>query len=434
MSRKIPAVNSPASRLCWRMPRPPSSRDRQPQPRRNAAPASALTAVAAFTLIELLVVIAIIAILASMVLVVANIMSASVLQAKTKTIIEHINAGLNTSVMENGRAMTSVTHPLAATADPKAPFMRAKGSPLFPYPLSSDPSSKWEALETLEPLNPGFAGSQRNRVIDADDVYVDDSVPLLYGVDRRRCRVISATSRWITTSRRIPLPNLDSPYIKPGVRPPELMLSASSQYDSTIYPDLEFLNRPAITTVNADVINRVDEVVQAATETVIGGLYQRVEPVKWVDFWGDSVSRAIALALGSEATVLNGLGAIRAPADLATDPLLDVTQHKTHAYRVRWTKSKATSTTWSPGRLRAKDGDGKWLVYGLHGSGLYDSYGRELLTYLNKQGRLVIESAGPDGVFKWLPVDGSYPNTDVINWDPANPPKGVKDGSKDNIK
>ena len=383
----------------------------------------------AFTLIELLVVIAIIAFLVGLLLVVGNMMREAVKKAKTRSIIEHVSNGLSQLNAEQGRSMSSVLHPLAATADPKAPFKRAKDSILRPHPLNDTPSASWEALETPDPFDDGFYAVERVRVIVAEDIYSDASVPLLYGVARWRCRLLSASNRWITTTRRIPRPLVDSPYVAPGVRPPTLI----RPYTSRWYPDAEFLNRPPITAVNTTLFNRIEEVVKNAGEAVWEGTPQREEPTKWKDFWGESVARSVAQALGSEMTVLNGLGAIRAPADLSVEPMLSQAEHRTHADRVRWTKSKGATTTWAPGRLRAIDGDKTWIVYSLHGSGIYDSYGRELLTYLNPQGRLVIESAGPDGVFQWLPTDGVYPDGDVTTWDPANPPTGVKNGSQDNI-
>jgi prepilin-type N-terminal cleavage/methylation domain-containing protein len=331
-----------------------------------------------FTFVELLIVIAVISILAGMLLAAAGPIREAVKKSKTRTIVADIQLAMAT-ISGDAAYGSPVEHPLAgssAKARPRPIFVRAAdGSTVddtAPALVISDPA--------LLPL------TDRKRVLMPDDRYQGSAspdtcpLPLLFGVQRSRIRILGATSDAITTYRRLPGANSEQ-YVK-----------ASNQlkqpYDNSLYPDREYLVSPVLAsgqTLETESKDALEKVLSQYRSEILqkGGL-----------FTADPADGAWICE------------------DRAWRPNAGIT---------------ASATGWKPGFVL--DG-GTWKRYRLRGTALYDAWGNEILCSIQVNDAVRVESAGRDGVFRWHPgADGKYQT--AAN-DPV-PAGDDRDGERDNV-
>lgn len=376
----------------------------------------------AFTLLELLATITIILLLSGLSLAAANLVSASTKRTKTSLILSHVLIGIEKSAINTQINLSGITHPLAASAEPRPPFIRADTS-ITALRTTSD---GWEAL-SVQNIN-WVNEDARDRVLLDSDIYADPDVPLLYGIERAKCSILGASSRWVTSYRNLPSPIAGTPYAEGAISNPTLR----TPYDNTIYPDKWFLIRPATTvwkgaTTESFTLTQF-EIVRDASELPFPGLTAIVDS-EWSDAWGKSAQSAFQTALSSEIDNLASLGAIKNSTSTQL-PLLTKSESTIHGNRIRRDTSAPFSRTFKPGTLRTNDGN--WIRYRINGPCLYDAYGQEIIVYRLPNGSLQAESAGPDGVLRWLPPQSGYPPTFKPN--ATDPVSGVKNGALDNIK
>ncbi|HYE04885.1 MAG TPA: type II secretion system protein [Planctomycetota bacterium] len=310
-----------------------------------------VTARRGLSLFELLAVMAIIAVLASLLLAVAGAIRRAATRGKSEAIIAAVRDALAVSAAERGGSLGSVEHPLAGSAAPRAVFVRTDGA--------AEVASTGEAL-TVGELS-WLPDADASRALHGDDRYQGGEIPgecelpLLYGVERRRIGVVGASAPHITHVRH--LPALGAGYDDPA-KPGKL----ASPYDATRYPDTMFLARGALI------------------------------PGRSLE---DAAGDALRYALAQSYAELQQLGAIAVPAKDAA-----LIKHE----RVR-RGDGAEVPAWKPGHVR----DGAWQPYRLRGAAIYDAWGVEILVSLASNGGLRVESAGPDGVFRWHPgPDGAF--------------------------
>jgi hypothetical protein len=113
--------------------------------------------------------------------------------------------------------------------------------------------------------------------------------------------------------------------------------------------------------------------------------------------WEDGASKAFSVALAAVLDELVNLKAVSEP-DTDSNGLI-------HYGRLRsWTPADgvASSGVWRPGMVN-DEGGGTWRSYRVRGPSLVDTWGREILVSRTPNGAFYVESAGPDGSFRWLP-------------------------------
>lgn len=153
-------------------------------------------------------------------------------------------------------------------------------------------------------------------------------------------------------------------------------------------------------------------------EPIGGGTIAAPDSVGRLDDPGegvDAVGKMVEIVLGATRTELGKLGAIyEAPDD--TNLIADD--------RV-WSPQAAGVTL----RLVNKPTIAG-TVYRLRGTGLYDAWGCEILYAIDGQDRVVLQSAGKDGAFRWSPgPDGTFQTTAEA----SGPGGDDRDASADNV-
>ncbi len=328
--------------------------------------------ISGISIFELLAVIAVIAVLASMLLAAAGAIKRSATRGKSEAILAAVRDALSVAAAERGGSLGSVEHPLAGSAAPRAVFVRADGA--------AEVASDGEAL-TVGDLA-WLPSADAGRVLMPDDRYQggedlgDCELPLLYGVERRRIGVLGASAPHITHVRHLPA-------IGAGFDDPLLPGKLATPYDANRYPDTMFLSRGALI------------------------------PGRTLE---EGTADALRYALAQSYAELQQLGAISV-------------SDKTAALIKRERARRAPGPdqeTWRLGHVH----DGAWVPYRLRGAAIYDAWGIEILVSLASNGALRVESAGPDGVFRWHPgLDGNYQTAAT-----ADEPVGDdQDGARDNL-
>lgn len=342
----------------------------------------------AFTVIELLVVITIIAILTALVVACIDIFTRNTKKAKTNAILASVRVALSLASAE-GINIAPVEHPLAGSAlvgGSRPQFVRATGGSV---------SSSGEALK-VDDIN-WVAGAAQSQVMLPTDYFQGGAgpascvLPLLYGMNRDRIGIIGPAYDLITNYRR--LPSIGSGYdVSPATSPATL----KSPYTNSNYPDDRFLVKPTLPT----------------TPVIITPEQRSADIIK--------------LSLATAQTEIAGLNGLFTADD--TPPPSPSSSTLIMNNRVRQPSTgDVQNAAWKSGFVL--DG-GIWRRYRLRGTAVYDAWGNEILFSIAANGAVRLESAGPDGVFRWLPgVDRIYQtaaNATVAAGDD-------KDGSLDNI-
>lgn len=216
-------------------------------------------------------------------------------------------------------------------------------------------------------------GGDQPRVLLDSDLFADPVAPQFIGMPRWRMAVLGATTKWVSSWLRI---------------------SGAGQAGRRIEPDLG---------------TWVDEgfLRQAVTDSASTA-------------WEEAADKAMGVALGGTADELLALGAYWRP-DTTRDPLI-------HANRLRQdlsAKASPGSTTWFPGSILE---GAQYVPYRLRGPAVVDAWGREILASITPTGALRLESAGPDGVFRF------HPGRDMVLQSTAAGLAGDdRDGESDNV-
>ncbi len=330
-------------------------------------------------MIELLVVMAIIAILAGLLLSAAEPIRKQRMITQTNTIIRMLKGSLETTAAGQGGTISAVEHPLAASAVPRAEFLR---------------DTTWAVLDTSNPALrvqdiTWVAAANQGQILQRTDVYQGGGtigsakLPLIYGLRRGEIGILGGASDAISSYRQ--LPHKDTQYWDASNN------RLRTPYDATIYPNGTTLVAPAL---------EAGQTIESSSRHVL--------------------NYVLGSAAGKE------LVDLKAVYDESTGTLLDND-------RVRQDSADTSErSSWSSGRLRCSDG--KWRRYRLRGSGLYDAWGNEILVSASPRGSLRITSAGPDGVFVWHPGgDGIYQTQAYANPRVATPSGDDRNGLKDNV-
>lgn len=149
---------------------------------------------AAFSLIELLVVVSIIAVLSALIVASTGAFSGDSKQARTDAILGALRSALELTLADSGAAAAPAEHPLAASRETRAAFVRrASGGAVATTGLAL----------TGVPLDQVAAGA-RSRVLLADDVFADASAPHLYGMERGWLSILGVPQSAVTRYRRLP--------------------------------------------------------------------------------------------------------------------------------------------------------------------------------------------------------------------------------------
>ena len=308
----------------------------------------------AFTAIEMLVVIVIIILLGSLVMAGANLLSEQRKPVMTRNAMQAVLSALGGRAALIGGNTGSAEHPLAGTADVSA-VAGGSGRPRFRRKTGG--SLVDVTGEALEVGNLAWVPGAGGRVVMPDDCFEGIvtalDLPLLFGVERRRCRVLggavgigtpAGTFPGITAYRR-----LDPPRVGTAALP------GTPNFDRALYPDPQHLVSPT----GEDGTITQETIQTRSLETALGpgGI--------------EELARLGCIKTSTAGTLILQRRALIDPAETAT------------------------FATWSPGCYQRSDG--RWQIYRLRGPIVVDGWGREMLCW-NENG-LRFASAGKDGVF-----------------------------------
>jgi prepilin-type N-terminal cleavage/methylation domain-containing protein len=307
------------------------------------------------TILELLAVIAIIALLAGMVLGVSAVVRENATKQRVRAGIQLVRSALEARA-NSGALITPVAHPFANTSASvgagRAVFIRS-GTAGFSAGAAVSRSGSM-AIEVDDPL--WIASAERTRVLRHDDAFegleADGDAPHLRGLTRRELSVLGTAAGLIDHIR---LPN-------PGVmrwadRNNDGVLDTPYDFSTGAYQRSQWwaieagdLTTNAVEQNGPDFWNRILGPETADELTKIRFL--RTSPTTW------------PLGAGNR---------VRLPPESAVDPV---------------GASLLVAGTARPYRLR--------------GVAMYDAWGTEIISYLDDDKRLIIESAGKDGHFRRL--------------------------------
>jgi prepilin-type N-terminal cleavage/methylation domain-containing protein len=347
-----------------------------------------------FTLIELLVVIGVIATLAALLLGAVAALGIGSKKRKTESILAILRQGIEVSTANTGSLVSAVEHPLAGSRPTRSAFVGVRGR-LPPNGGGGAPLATLDATsEALVGINewhidPGYA-SDRSRVLMPDDLFADDTVPLLFGVRRDRLTILGADMQTITRYRRI--------------QPKHGEVGTGTNFVPGPYAN----TNPRFS----------DPIALVAPAGV---------PI-------DS-KRALDYAFGST-TIMTELSSLKAlfvtPDGLPVAPASMIRSNRL------WSAEGTIDgrPSWTPGRLvegsmSAPPMGPNWKLYRIPGAAIYDAWGREILFSQSSTGGIRLMSGGNDGAICWDPGANKTIDTPIG----ATTPGGDdRDGSHDNIK
>jgi prepilin-type N-terminal cleavage/methylation domain-containing protein len=324
-----------------------------------------------FTLIELLVVMVIIGVLVAMLFPAINLIKAQVAKAQTQQLVSTIASALAAAGLDRGSLPPAVPHPLAGSVPARSSFVR--GEAVSGYAVGDAVATAGTAVVCQQVSQ--ITGAPATLLLPSDR-YSDGAVqPLLFGVRRDELTVLGSPAGLV---EYLALPGLSSAYDQ---SPRDGLLD--TPYDTTRYPANRFMVLGGGTL--ADLDRQSAQVFESAL---------RLADAQ------ELTGRGSLVATTSGTTILGG-----------------------RLYQ----GSGPTAAAWQPGLVASS---GSWVPYRLRGTALYDRWGRELTYAIDAKGGVRVSSAGPDGVFRWLPgADGTYATAAT-----ADTPSGDdRDGSRDNI-
>ena len=197
------------------------------------------------------------------------------------------------------------------------------------------------------------ATADQARVLLADDRFADPAAPQFFGMRRDQMSVIGSTTKWVTQYRRISGPGQTGRLIEP---------------DLGRWIDESFLR----------------ESITDATSTL----------------WEETCAEAVSLTLGPTFNELLVLSVIRSSDNAGSLVVENRLRQSTDDTRL------ASSSEWDIGMVH--DGS-NFVSYDIRGTSVVDLWGTEILVSRDENGRLRLESAGPDGRFRWDPgPDGIF--------------------------
>lgn len=394
-----------------------------------------------FTLVELLTVIAIMAVLATMVLVVAkDFFQAD--KARTGAIVATVSQAMELAKAQTGSAPSPAEHPLAGSRAPRFKFITKEGGSLAANgrALKGRPRTFYTPTRTYRLVT--SQGEQR--LLDPDDIYADDRVPMLFGVKRRYFGILGAQQAAVTHFVRLksvdlnqlrnaeegtititPLDDL-SPEIASNIDQYEVPNSTdmsdfrnANKQDGTLL--LPLGNKVVIDQVlNATALQGELAKLKALSSSYMSkppGGYPATEQEKaFVQDLKDIKRNPYSEV---EKTYTTKFGSTGLTLPLVLFPATGVV--------LGGKDSDNDDTKWKPGWIKVA---GRWKPYRLPGLSIIDAWGREILINYSATGRLMVMSAGKDGVLRWNPGQNLIIDTaarDIV-------PKGDdKDGRTDNI-
>lgn len=353
------------------------------------------------TAIEVLMVIVVVGILAGLLTTSILAIGRTEKRRRTETALGLVGLALAVAGGERGGGYAGVEHPLAGSAPGGSGGMRPR------FVRSGDGSTVARTGEALVVRDPAWLSGSQDRVLRPDDIYAggDDlspQLPLLYGIERRRCRVLGGAWPAVTTYRDLPSPEdirwdrdrdgrLDPPYSAAG------------------YPDAMFL-------VSGDAAGAV---VAALRATDAAEALRARTPEQ-------RSAAAIGTMLGGDTVAeLRKLRCLRQSSDPAVTAELLLEERV--ARRIEQ-PPPADPARWRPGAVRLADGT--WAPYQIRGWSLVDAWGSDVLVSLDADGRLRVESAGADGAFRWHPGDDGVYQTAARDSVPAG---DDRDAAADNL-
>ncbi len=338
-----------------------------------------------FSLIEVLVVVSVIAVLAAMILVGSGVLRRQALRERTARILQVVHHGLALARAERGGVTAAAQHPLAGSVPPRSQFIRAGGAPV-------DTAAAWPYVGVAPGVLPAAAEA---RLLLPDDHFADLASPLLYGMTRSRLGVLGA-----------PLPEVSG----------HLQVTSSSGL------------APRVATLVAPGAERDGLTVSADPGAIVVTGPLRVDNQGGADH--TTAERRLVLMRQYFATVFGSvdiaaelarLGGIWAPDD--DDPA-----HHLLAGRLWSPDAAGVRVEFSASTVLIS---GAPVRYRLRGPALYDAWGREILYSLDDAGGISLESAGPDGHFRWRPNPSGVLTT-AAN---ATAPSGDDhDATRDNLR
>lgn len=316
-----------------------------------------LKPISGFTLIELLITISIIVLLLSLIMVGFGSIQEMAKKTKTQSIAAMVANAVTAAGASQALNLSTVEHPIAGSAEPRSRFVRSEDGVDV---SASGPAIKAQDLSWVD-------AGDRDRVILRDDLFADTIAPQFYGLERWRIGLVGTTSRWVTSY--------------------SLVSSAGAE---------GILTEPAMG-------YWIDE----------GFLWQELDETNMnTKAWEEIAGRAFSVAMGPVLDELVNLGAVVSP-DVDRDPLI-------FSDRLREDLSEQSvgrSSAWQPGTVQ--DDDGVFKAYRPRGPVIVDAWGRELLIGATDSGALRVESAGPDGLFKWNPGPDGIFQTEAHQETPA---------------
>lgn len=243
-----------------------------------------------FTIVELLVAITVIVILMSMGIVGINQIRRLSMKTRTQSIMALTLNGLNASGTTQSQNVSTVEHPLAASASPRQRFVRSDSG--------IEVASTGMAIRTSDMAY--VSGADQGRVILSDDVFADPIAPQFIGLPRWQMGLTGVSTQWVSQWLRI---------------------SGPGQTGALVTPDLG-------TWIDEGFVRE-----------------QVVDPLS--EAWEASADKAFSVALGSVLDELTKLGAIRRP-EPSRDPLI-VSNRLRHDKAPR---SLQSTSEWKPGFVR----------------------------------------------------------------------------------
>jgi prepilin-type N-terminal cleavage/methylation domain-containing protein len=345
----------------------------------------------AFTLIELLMVISILAVLAALTVASANALGVGSKKVATANIIAKVRSGLDQAIAIRGTALAAAEHPLAGSRPGRALFRGLRGRVWNAAAKQASGGTMTDLNRDAEALSLAnewaVAGADANRVLMADDHFVDVSVPGLYGLTRASLHVLGAENQAVTRHRQLVHPKAESGPI-PG------------PYDSSAFPDARCLIAPG----------GASDASRAALDYLFAG--------------SDALTELAALKAVVTPPDDDAANRIRPPTAIGG---LD------NGGRVWTPDANGGEEQWKAGRIQdgtLPNGKPAWKRYSLRGASLVDAWGRELLAWPDLNGAMHVVSAGYDGCFHFAPGNDRTFATGV---DAEVPAGDDKDGRRDNV-
>lgn len=256
-------------------------------------------------------------------------------------------------------------------------------------------STTGEALvgPQLAMVDPGFQA----QTLLKSDVFADTNIPMFYGVQRQYLSRIGAS--WMVLSGYRRLPKLRA--ISDGVT----TAWQTSAKDS-----------------NANGILDLDP---------NSGSYAPDGNATTVDLYPDRLHRISgdAEAEDQARALERALGSVAAKEDLASAGALYAPANDTQLiYGDRLWEDGKTIASYEPGYVQKSAN--AWVKIYFRGAAVYDAWDNPILYSLDERGRVRLESAGPDGVFKWDPGINKVIDTAATA---AQPSGDDGNGSLDNV-